>query len=99
MATKLRKDFIKLLEEDREFRYTVAGYLGLSEILKRLDTVQDQIRGLQEAQNKLWEEVRSLREGQNKLWEEVRSLREGQNKLWEEVRSLREGQNKLWEEV
>jgi len=111
LATKLRKDFIKLLEEDREFRYTVAGYLGLSEILKRLDTVQDQIRGLQEAQNKLWEEVRSLREGQerlwenqNKLWEEIRNLREeqhklweNQNKLWEEVRNLREGQEKLWE--
>lgn len=90
MAAKLRDEFIKLLEEDKEFRYTVAGYLGLSEILKRLDR-------LEEGQNKLWEEVRGLREEQNKLWEEVRNLREGQNKLWEEVRSLREGQNKLWE--
>jgi nucleotide-binding universal stress UspA family protein len=97
MSEKLKKDFIELLERDREFRYTVAGYLGLSEILKRLDR-------LEEGQNRLWEEVRSLREGQNrlwegqaKLWEEVRSLREGQNKLWEEVKSLREGQNRLWE--
>jgi nucleotide-binding universal stress UspA family protein len=97
MSEKLKKDFIELLERDREFRYTVAGYLGLSEILKRLDR-------LEEGQNRLWEEVRGLREGQNrlwegqaKLWEEVRSLREGQNKLWEEVKSLREGQNKLWE--
>jgi predicted nuclease with TOPRIM domain len=97
MSEKLKKEFIELLERDREFRYTVAGYLGLSEILKRLDR-------LEEGQNRLWEEVRSLREGQNrlwegqaKLWEEVRSLREGQNKLWEEVKSLREGQNKLWE--
>ena len=97
MSEKLKKDFIELLERDREFRYTVAGYLGLSEILKRLDR-------LEEGQNRLWEEVRSLREGQNrlwegqaKLWEEVRSLREGQNRLWEEVKSLREGQNRLWE--
>ena len=106
MSEKLKKDFIELLERDRDFRYTVAGYLGLSEILKRLDR-------LEEGQNRLWEEVRGLREdqkklweNQNRLWEEVRSLREGQNrlwegqaKLWEEVRSLREGQNKLWEEV
>jgi len=97
MSEKLKKEFIELLERDRDFRYTVAGYLGLSEILKRLDR-------LEEGQNRLWEEVRSLREGQNrlwegqaKLWEEVRSLREGQNRLWEEVKSLREGQNRLWE--
>jgi len=113
MSEKLKKEFIELLEKDREFRYTVAGYLGLSEILKRLDRLEEGQNKLWENQNrlwegqaKLWEEVRSLREGQNKLWEEVRSLREGQNrlwegqaKLWEEVKSLREGQNRLWDEV
>ncbi|MBO3754987.1 MAG: hypothetical protein FGF53_08975 [Candidatus Brockarchaeota archaeon] len=81
MAEKLRREFIELLEKDLEFRYTVAGFLGLSEILKRMDR-------LEEGQKRLWEEVRLLREGQEKLWE-------GQNKLWEEVRSLREGQNRL----
>lgn len=97
MASKLRKEFIKLLDEDKEFRYTVAGYLGLSETLKRMDAMEAEMR-------KIWEELKSLREGQEKLWqgqenlwEEVRSLREGQNKLWEEVKSLREGQEKLWE--
>jgi hypothetical protein len=34
LATKLRKEFIKLLEKDPEFRQTVAGYLGLAETLK-----------------------------------------------------------------
>jgi len=120
MAVRLRRQFLKLLEEDKEFRYTVAGYLGLGEILKRLDSIEEnirkiweEIRGLREgqeklweAQNRLWEEVKALREGQeklwdgqNKLWEEVKQLREGQNKLWEEVKALREGQEKLWEEV
>ena len=95
MSTNLKREFLNLLEKDAEFRYAVAGYLGLSEILKKLDT-------LAEGQNKLWEEVKSLREGQNRLWEEVRSLRENQNKLWEnqnrlweEVKALREGQNVL----
>ncbi|MEM3082136.1 MAG: hypothetical protein QXM50_01155 [Candidatus Caldarchaeum sp.] len=111
MASKLRKEFIKLLEEDREFRYTVAGYLGLAEILKRLDSIEEEIRKLweevktlRENQEKLWLEVKNLREGQEKLWEnseklwaEVKSLREGQEKLWDEVRSLREGQEKLWQ--
>ncbi|MEM4281473.1 MAG: hypothetical protein QW470_06580 [Candidatus Caldarchaeum sp.] len=57
MAGKLRREFIELLEKDEEFRYTVAGYLGLSEILKEL-------KNLREGQSKLWEEVRSFRERQ-----------------------------------
>jgi hypothetical protein len=61
LSEKLKREFIELLEKDREFRYTVAGYLGLSEILKRLDR-------LEEGQNRLWE-------GQAKLWEEVKLLR------------------------
>jgi len=110
-STQLKRQFFELLDKDLEFRYTVAGYLGLSEILRRLEEhdkrfeeILAEIRALREDQhklwenqNKLWEEVRALREGQNRLWEEVRSLREGQNKLWEEVRALREDQHKLWE--
>ena len=82
-----------------EFRYAVAGYLGLSEVLKRLDSIEEGIKKLWESQNRLWENVNKLWESANKLWEEVKALREGQNRLWEEVKALREGQNKLWEEV
>ena len=92
MVEKLKKEFLELLEKDTEFRYTVAGYLGLSEILKRLDRLEEGQNKLWENQNRLWEEVKNLREGQNKLWEEVR-------KLWVEVRGLREDQRKLWVEV
>ncbi|MDI9619235.1 MAG: hypothetical protein QFX33_00215 [Candidatus Nezhaarchaeota archaeon] len=110
---KLRKEFLDLLEKDAEFRYTVAGYLGIAEILRRLDRLEEnitklweEVKSLRESQEKLWrsqrelwEEVRALRENQEKLWEEVRALRENQEKLWEEVRALRENQEKLWEEV
>ena len=82
----------------------MAGCLGLLEILKRLDKLEEGQKKLWESQNRLWEnqnrlweEVRALREGHEKIWEEVKALREGQNKLWEEVKALREGQNKLWE--
>jgi len=84
-STELKRILLDLLDRDEEFRYAVAGRLELSEILRRLDR-------LEENQVKLWEEVRRLREGQQRLWE-------GQNKLWEEVKLLREGQNRLWEEV
>jgi len=113
MSEAVKKTFIELLEKDVEFRYAVAGYLGISEVLRSIEKLWEEVRGLREEirklwenQNKLWEEIKALREGQNKLWEsvnklweEVKSLREGQSKLWEEVRSLREGQNRLWEEV
>ncbi|MEM2015953.1 MAG: hypothetical protein QXY32_05640 [Nitrososphaerota archaeon] len=103
-VSRLKRSVLELLEKDLEFRYAVAGYLGLSELMKRMDSLEENMVKLLENQNKLWEEVKSLREGQNKLWEEIRDLREGQEKLWEnqsriweEVRSLRENQEKLWE--
>jgi predicted RNase H-like nuclease (RuvC/YqgF family) len=106
LATKLRKEFIKLLEKDPEFRQTVAGYLGLAETLKKLDQHLEELRSIRQEQQKtwqniekLWQEVRELRQDQTKLWEEVRGLREDQERLWQEVRELRVNQTKLWEEV
>jgi len=97
MSVDLKRKFLNLLERDIEFRYTVAGYLGLSEVLKKLDS-------LMEEQGKIWREIKALREEQSKIWEELKSLRENQIKVWEnqnrlleEVKALREGQNKLWE--
>jgi uncharacterized coiled-coil DUF342 family protein len=113
LATKLRKEFIKLLEKDPEFRQTVAGYLGLAETLKKLDQHLEELRSIRQEQQKtwqniekLWQEVRELRQDQTKLWEEVRELRvnqtklwENTGKLWEEVKGLRENQERLWQEV
>ena len=36
-SVKLKHEILKLLKEDLEFRYAVAGFIGLDEILKRLD--------------------------------------------------------------
>ncbi len=86
VLTKEEKErILRTLEEDKEFRYAIAGLIGIREILERLDKIE-------EGQKKLWEEVRSLREGQQKLWEEVKLLREGQQELWK-------GQQELWKEV
>jgi chromosome segregation ATPase len=37
MSLELKEKILDLLERDREFRYAVAGLIGLDEILKRLD--------------------------------------------------------------
>jgi len=55
---------------EMEFRYAVAGCLGLSEVLRRLDSIE-------ESNKKLWESQSRLLENANKLWEEVKALREG----------------------
>ena len=33
----IKEEVLRLLEKDKEFRYTVAGYIGLSEIMRRLE--------------------------------------------------------------
>ncbi|MCS6788091.1 MAG: hypothetical protein NZ733_02225 [Aigarchaeota archaeon] len=104
MAAELKREILRLLKEDLEFRYAIAGLLGLEEVLRRLDRIEENIFRLWEEIRALREETRKLWENQEKLWQEVKSLREGQeklwenqNKLWEEVRALRENQEKLWE--
>ncbi|MDW8061420.1 MAG: hypothetical protein RMJ00_01825, partial [Nitrososphaerota archaeon] len=81
---------LKALEEDLEFRYAIAGYLGLSEVIKRLDSIDSHIIDLHEKISNLYEGQKRLWENQEKLWIEVKSLRENQEKLWMEVKDLRE---------
>ncbi|PLJ78214.1 hypothetical protein [Infirmifilum sp. SLHALR2] len=69
----LREEFLKLLEEDREFRYAVAGYLGVLELLKRLDA-------LAEEQEKIWKEIKGIREEIKAIREEQKMLREDFNR-------------------
>jgi len=102
----LKREFLELLDRDVEFRYAIAGYLGLSEILKRLDAIAEEQIKLREEQTKIWEEIRALREEQiklreeqTKIWEEIEALREEQTKIWEEIEALREEQTKIWEEI
>jgi uncharacterized protein YoxC len=104
MESELKEKFLELLDKDKEFRYAVAAYLGLADILRRLDRFEEiqtkileEIREMRieqnklwENQNKMWEEIKNLRENQEKLWE-------NQNKMWEEIKGLRENQEKLWE--
>jgi hypothetical protein len=54
MAVKeLKSRMLRLLREDEEFRYAVAGLLGLEEILKRLDRHEAELVRLREDLNKL----------------------------------------------
>lgn len=46
MEAELKERVLKLLREDLEFRYAVAGLIGLEEVLRRLDENTRAIRAL-----------------------------------------------------
>ena len=64
---ELKSKILGLLKEDEEFRYAVAGLIGLSEILKRLDAHEAELVKLREDMNKLRKDMNKLREDTNKL--------------------------------
>jgi len=70
-ARELKSRILKLLKEDEEFRYAVAGLLGLEEILKRLDRHEAELVRLREDMNKLREDMNKLREDMNRLREDM----------------------------
>jgi hypothetical protein len=67
----LKSEILRLLKEDEEFRYTVAGLIGLEEVLKRLDRHESELVKLREDMNKLREDMNKLREDMNKGFELV----------------------------
>ena len=91
MESELKEKFLELLDKDKEFRYAVAAYLGLADILRRLDRFE-------EIQTKILEEIREMRIEQNKLWENQK-MWEDQNKIWEEIKRNKEEQNRIWKEI
>jgi len=103
----LKSEILRLLKEDEEFRYAVAGLIGLEEVLKRLDRHEAQLIKLREDMNKLREDMNRLREDMNRGFkrydEELVKLREDLNRGFrrydEELARLREDMNKLREDM
>ncbi|MEM2389076.1 MAG: hypothetical protein QW215_02440, partial [Ignisphaera sp.] len=82
---KLR--ILKTLEEDVEFRYAMAGALGVLEILKRLDTIESRLeensKRLELIEKRLEEHSRILQEHSKRLEEHSRILQEHSKRLEE----------------
>lgn len=94
MPSKLKERTIKLLKEDIEFRYTVAGLIGLDEILKRLDKHDEKFIEILKRLDKHEERFIQIFERLDRHEEELIRLREDMNKGFakydEEIRKLRE---------
>jgi len=68
---ELKSRILRLLREDEEFRYAVAGLIGLEEILKRLDRHEAELVRLRENMVRHESELVRLREDMNKLREDM----------------------------
>ncbi|MEM2834082.1 MAG: DUF3782 domain-containing protein, partial [Candidatus Nezhaarchaeales archaeon] len=68
--SELKAKLFTLLREDLEFRYAVAGLLGLEEILRRLDRHEAELVRLREDFNRMREDFNRMREDFNRKAEE-----------------------------
>jgi len=96
---QLKAAFLKLLKEDVEFRYAVAGLIGMEEILRRLDRHEEELV-------KIWEELARLREDMNKgfqrhdqLFAEVFKRFEHYDQLFAEILKKLEQHDQLFAEI
>jgi len=79
---ELKSRVLKLLREDEEFRYAVAGLIGLDEVLRRLDRHEEELVKLREDINRLRED---MIEGFKRHDEEMARLREDFNRALQAI--------------
>ncbi|MCD6088750.1 DUF3782 domain-containing protein [Candidatus Bathyarchaeota archaeon] len=87
----IKEEFLRLLEKDKEFRYAVAGLIGLDQILTRLDRHEEELIKLREDMNRLRED---MNRGFKRYDAEIVRLREDMNRGFrrydQEIAKLRE---------
>jgi len=99
----LKRQILKLLEEDEEFRLAVAGLLGLREILEELRKLREDFNTLIKEQAKRWEENERRWLENEKKWEELFKRLEERwhenEKRWEENERKWQENFRRWEEA
>ncbi|BEP16676.1 hypothetical protein PYJP_00280 [Pyrofollis japonicus] len=93
MATtdeEIKEKILRLLESDKEFRYTVMGLLGFSELLERFSRLEERQQRLEERQQRLEEEFKKLVERFAELEKRFAQLEERYQKLEERFAQLEE---------
>ena len=84
-ATKLKQEFIDLLERDKEFRYTVLGLLGIREIMERLEKHDRILVELSQRLLRVEEELVRLRQEMARFEQELVHLKQELVRLREDM--------------
>ncbi|MEM2542586.1 MAG: hypothetical protein QXR35_03890 [Candidatus Korarchaeum sp.] len=66
----IKQEILRMLKEDEEFRYAVAGLLGLGEILEELRKLREDLSNFMRLESQRWEENSRRWEENAKRWEE-----------------------------
>jgi len=74
-VTGLKHRMLRLLKEDEEFRYAVAGLIGLEDIAKRIDSLNERVGRLEDAVTKLTEGQSRLEDAMARLIDVVADTR------------------------
>jgi hypothetical protein len=93
---ELKTKILKMLREDEEFRYAVAGILGLEEIIRRLEKHDEKFNEILERLDRHEEELKKLREDMNHGFRRQYEILEMHT---QEIIKLREDMNKLREDM
>ena len=71
MASKLKKEFIELLEKDKEFRYSVAGLIGYSEVLEEIKKLREDFSRRFEEHDRKFESILKRLEKHDERFESI----------------------------
>ena len=69
LTAEEKRRFLKALEEDQEFRYAVAGLLGLGEVLKRLEELRQDFNNYVKRSKRRWRQNERRWRQNEKRWE------------------------------
>lgn len=87
LSKEERERILRTIEEDREFRYALAGAIGILEILKRLDSIEGRIEELSKA---IEEHSKILKEHSKKLEEHSKRIEEHSKRIEELAEAIKE---------
>jgi DNA repair exonuclease SbcCD ATPase subunit len=93
----LKQKMLALLKEDKEFRYTVIGLLGIEDLRSGQVRLENGLAKLEETQARLQEAIEKLTESHNKLIERHVSLEKTVERLTERQGALEGAFQKLAE--
>ena len=89
MSANLKREILRLLREDEEFRYAVAGLLGLEDIRSALAELAEAVKALTEAVHALDSRTRSLESGLEAVKSDVAALKSDVAALKSDVNALK----------
>ncbi|ABP50840.1 MULTISPECIES: hypothetical protein [Pyrobaculum] len=101
LSAEEKRRFLKALEEDQEFRYAVAGLLGLGEVLNELRRLREDFNKYVEKSERRWRQNERRWKENEKRWKEWfdtwKKFLEDYERRWQENERRWEEERKRWE--